>query len=206
MTVSDVTLDVGEQRFPGRLNEPDTPTGRGVLVIPGAGHGPFGDVFDRFAAAAAGAGHPVARFETWSSHEELDAKTDAALREEIDAGIEFLRSRDCATVALVAKSFGGRLALAHAPDGAERMVLWAPAVRFGEHEDEPSITAGTLADVDVPVRILQGDADHSVLVESAPHIAATLPNGELVELPGEDHSFQNDEALVVEETLSFLAE
>ena len=43
-----------------------------------------------------------------------------------------------------------------------------------------------------------------VSVENAAAIAEHLPNGELVELPGEDHSFRNDEERVLEMTLSFL--
>ena len=41
-------------------------------------------------------------------------------------------------------------------------------------------------------------------VENAAAIAEHLPDGELVELPGEDHSFSNDEGRVLEMTLSFL--
>ena len=41
-------------------------------------------------------------------------------------------------------------------------------------------------------------------VENAAAIAEHLPDGELVELPGEDHSSRNDEEQVLEMTLSFL--
>ena len=64
MRAEEVTLRVGGASYPGRVNAPDEPTDRGVLVVPGAGHGPFGDVFDRVAEAAAEQGRTVARFET----------------------------------------------------------------------------------------------------------------------------------------------
>ena len=41
-------------------------------------------------------------------------------------------------------------------------------------------------------------------VDNAAPIAEHLPDGELVELPGEDHSFRNDEERALEATLSFL--
>jgi hypothetical protein len=135
-----VTLESGGDSYPGRLNAPEGSTDSGVLVLPGGGHGPFGDVFDRVATTAGDAGHAVARFETWTGPDDLDAKTDADLAAEIDAGVDFLRSEGCSTITVVAKSFGGRLALEHAPD-VDRMVLWAPAVFFGEREDRPSIDA-----------------------------------------------------------------
>lgn len=204
MAVDDVTLDVHGDRYTGRLNTPDEPTGQGVMVIPGAGHGPFGDVFDRFAGAAADAGQTVTRFETWADRDDLEAKTEAAFAAEIEAGAEFLRSRDCSTVTVVAKSFGGRLALEHATGVADRMVLGAPAILFGEHDEAPSITASELAAIDVPVLVLQGDEDEIVPFERSANIAEHLPEGELVELPGEDHSFLNDQRRIVEETLAFL--
>ena len=111
----DVTLRVGGEEYPGRLDTPAEPTDRGILLVPGAGHGPFGDVFLRFARAAAGEGYAVARFETWLSPDDIDAKTDAEFRAELQAGVDFLRSRGCSTVTVVAKSFGGRLALEHTP-------------------------------------------------------------------------------------------
>ena len=204
MGTADATLDVDGASYSGRVNAPDEPTDRGVLIVPGAGHGPFGDVFDRFAEAAAEQGRTVARFETWESHEELRQKTDAEFEAELEGGVEFLRDRGCTSVAMVAKSFGGRLALTHLPDRVDRLVLWAPAVAFGESEDRPSITADTLSDVEIPVRILQGDEDNVVSVENAAAIAEHLPDGELVELPGEDHSFGNDKLQIVKATSSFL--
>ena len=153
---------------------------------------------------AAEQGRTVARFETWESHEELCRKTDAEFEAELEEGVEFLRERDCTSVAMVAKSFGGRLALTHLPGRVDQLVLWAPAVAFGESEERPSITADALSDVEVPVRILQGDEDDVVSVENAAAIAEHLPDGELVELPGENHSFRNDEERVLEMTLSFL--
>ena len=160
----DVTLEVGDSVYPGRLDVSDGPSDQGVLMIPGAGHGPFGDVFLRFGRAAAGAGYHVARFETWMTPDEVDAKTEADFRAEIEAGVEFLRSRGCETIAVVAKSFGGRLALSHLPEGVDRLVVWALAVlaegiedapeRLLESDLIPSVAESELAAVDVPVRVL----------------------------------------------------
>lgn len=204
MPSESVTLDVDGERYSGRLNEPDGPTDRGVLVLPGMGHGPFGDVFDRFAQAAE-AGHRVARFETWEGTEDLDEKSEADMERELAAAVEFLRERGCSTVSVVAKSFGGRLALTHLEtEHVDRLVLWAPAVFVGEHDDRPSITTEELADIGVPVRILQGDEDEGMSVENARALAEHLPEADVVVLPEVDHSFQTDQSRTVEETLAFL--
>lgn len=203
----DVTLGVGGASYPGRLNTPDGDAEHGILVIPGAGHGPFGDVFDRFAQTAATEGYAVARFETWQDTDDLDEKTPGDFAAETDAGIEFLRDAGCSTVHVVAKSFGGRLGLEHVPtldEGAvETMVLWAPAVVFDEHPEAPTISAAELEAIETPTRILQGDEDQ-IPVENAAALVEHVQDGELVELPGEDHSFLNDQERVIEETLAFL--
>jgi pimeloyl-ACP methyl ester carboxylesterase len=134
----------------------------------------------------------------------LRRKTDAEFEAELEGGVEFLRDRGCTSVAMVTKSFGGHLALTHLPDRVDQLMLWAPAVALGESEDRPSISAGALSDIEVPVRILQGDEDDVVSVENAAAIAEHLPDGELIELPGEDHSFGNDEPQIIEATSSFL--
>ncbi|MFB6207570.1 MAG: alpha/beta hydrolase [Haloglomus sp.] len=207
----DVTLMVDGDEYPGRLDTPAEPTGRGILVVPGAGHGPFGDVFLRFGRAAADEGYQVARFETWMSPDDIESKTDEAFRADLQAGVEFLRDRGCSTVAVVAKSFGGRLALEHTPDGIDRLVPWAPAVIVEGTEGVPeevtdalpTMSAAELRDVEVPIRVLQGDED-GIPLESAAALADAVPDGELVTLPGEDHSFLTDHERVIEETLAAL--
>ena len=206
MSADDVKLYVGTTTFPGQLITPEEASKTGILVLPGVEHGPFGDVFDRFAEAAADAGNAVARFELWQGSEDLTETTEDELHDGIVAGVEFLHARGYTTVVVVAKSFGARLVLADVPEGVDRMVLWAPAILFGEHEESRSITPSRLAEIDVPTRILQGDEDQVVSVENAAKLVEHLPRGELVELPGEDHSFRNDEARIVELTLEFLAD
>ena len=177
----DVTLEVGDSAYPGRLNTAEE-------------------------------GHHVARFETWMSPAELEGKTDEEFRAELAAGVDFLRSRGCSTVSVVAKSLGGRGALKHLPEGVDRLVLWAPAVLAADAEnvpDEareylPSVTPSEFG-VDVPTGILQGD-DDNISVDSAERIAEGLSQGEVVVLPDEDHSFLRDHERVIEETLSFLPE
>lgn len=213
MATREATLAVGDSTYPGRLTVPDGETDRGVLLVPGAGHGPFGDVFLRFARAAADAGHEVARFETWLSPADLDAKTDAEFAAELAAGVEFLRDRGCSTVTVVAKSAGGRITLDHLPAAVDRLVLWAPAVLAAGveevseelREQVPSVTEADLASLDLPVRLLLGEED-PMPVENAERLVEWLPEGELVVLPDEDHSFLRDHERVIAETLSFLPE
>jgi hypothetical protein len=44
MGAEDVTIEVGRNSYSGRLNAPNQTSERGIVVIPGAGHGPFENV------------------------------------------------------------------------------------------------------------------------------------------------------------------
>lgn len=186
-------------------------------MVPGAGHGPFGNIFDIAAYELAGDGKRVFRVETWESHEELEAKTLGGLHEEVDAAVDYLRSNGCSTVRVIAKSFGGGIALSHVPDAVDSLLLWAPAVDVGvdaaaANDPEEAIGEGEdlligieEIEVDVPVRILVGDEDRGVSVDDCQRIADAVDDGDVTVIPGENHSFNENRMAVVEQTLRYLS-
>lgn len=205
MCANDVTLEVGDESYFGRVNTPEEPTDRGVLLVPGAGHGPFGDIFLRISEQFAKTGYTAARFETWPFPDDLTKpEDDDEWDAEIAASVAYLKDQGCSDITVVAKSFGGRVTLQNVPDTVDRLILWAPAIKFGEEDEVPSITAAELDEIAIPVRILQGDEDEVMSVENAAKIAEALPQGELVELSGENHSLMTDHQRTIDETMAFL--
>lgn len=218
MTVEDVALSVGEKTVTGRLNRPGEDPDRGVLVLPGAGHGPYGDVFDDLAAAIADSGALCLRIRSWEDPEAIDGMTLGEVQEDVEAAVDRLHGEGCADVSLVAKSFGGAVALTHVPDAVDRLVLWAPAIRY---EDDPemdltgdlpfedveflAIGPGALGEIDAPTLILHGDEDN-IPLENSRDIAGALPRCDLDVIEGEDHSFLSvaDGARAVDRTIEFL--
>ncbi|WP_135821295.1 alpha/beta hydrolase [Halostella litorea] len=214
-------LEFGEETYEGRLNRPegDAESDVGVVMIPGAGHGPFGNIFDIVAYELAGTGRHVFRYESWEDTDELEAKAFGDLRAEVNAAVARLRDEGCSEIHLIAKSFGGGIALTHVPDAVDRLVLWAPAVelvegsvdhaddeRIGDTEDLP-IAVGTadLEAIDVPVRLLVGDEDRGVSPEECERIAGAVGDGNVTVLPGENHSFNENRRAIVAETFDALA-
>ncbi len=206
---------VGTETYEGRLNVPGEDTETGVVVLPGAGHGPFGDVFDVISYELAGDGKHVVRYDSWENHEQLAQKTFGELHDEINAAIDHLRSEGCRTFYLLAKSFGGGLALTHVPEAIERVVLWEPAIEItDEAESTPetkvptppdnlTITEDELGRIGVPVRILCGDEEAGVPVDVCEQIANALGQGEMTVIPGENHSFNSNRPAIVEATVEF---
>jgi pimeloyl-ACP methyl ester carboxylesterase len=212
--------------FEARLAVPDDPDGRGIAVMPGAGHGPWGDIFDLLAEEAASDGAYVLRFEGWPSADDLESKTLREFQSELVAALERLAAEGCSELAVVAKSFGGGVTLTDVPDAVDSAVLWAPATftlgdtdRLDDALDTPfeeliepseqrKFAPSRLADVDVPVLVIQGADDRPELVENARGVVDALPDADLVVREGEDHSFRGDdrEQAVVDETLAFLRE
>lgn len=190
-----------------------------MVVLPGAGHGPYGDIFDRFAEKAAEDGLLVLRFQSWEDHEELARKTLGDLHAEIDAAVAFLAERGCTQISVVGKSFGGGVALTHVPDAVARIVLWAPYLMVGDESNlsadqqmdlqlfTPEIDPPTLGGIETPVRILHGDEDH-IPFENSRKLVDGLRDAELVEIEGSDHSFlgpeEGVEGVTIEHTMEFL--
>lgn len=219
MTVRDIELEVGNRAYGGRLNVPGDPSGTGVLVLPGGGHGPYGGIFDRFSETAAQSGMHVLRYQSWSGPLEFQNKTYGMLHEEMDAAVRFLEAEGCDTVYVVGKSFGGGVALTHVPDAVDRMVLWSPAMRVAKGAsldevldvvlqdlEEPPLSPEALTEIDVPVGVVQGDEDDVQLMRYTEELVEGLPHGELIEVEGLDHSYSDREwgAEVTELTLEYL--
>jgi pimeloyl-ACP methyl ester carboxylesterase len=218
MPMEQLDFEVGGGTYEGRFVTP--PAGDAetcVVVVPGAGHGPFGDIFDITMYELANAGIASFRFETWTSSDELDAKTLADLQAELHAAVDFVEDHGYDRVSLLAKSFGARIAFADLPESVERVLGWAPAVVLADESrldaardqplgdvEGPVIAAADLADVDVPVTLLYGDEDH-FYPEHAEALAAALPDAELRVLPGENHSFNEGRRTVVAATIAALA-
>lgn len=224
MPTEEFDLSAHGDSYEARLTIPEAPDGRGVAMMPGAGHGPWGDIFDRFAEEAAADGCHVLRFEGWPTPAVFGEKTVSELHAELDAAVERLQAEGCTDLGVVGKSFGGGVTLTHVPASVDRVALWAPAfVTFGDEEtvsdsldvplkemkDAPErrqIAPSTLADLDAALLVVQGDEDEVRSVEHARNIVEAAPDAELLVREGEDHSFRGDdrEREVVAETLDFL--
>jgi pimeloyl-ACP methyl ester carboxylesterase len=219
MPFEQLDFQVDDATYEGRFVTP--PAGDAdtcVVVVPGAGHGPFGNIFDIAMYELANAGVASFRYESWTSGEELDAKTLAELQRELAAAVEFALDRGYDQVSLLVKSFGGRVAFTALPEDVERVLGWAPAVVFadesgldeqrdvplGDLEDGLDVAPADVAGVDVPVTLLYGDEDY-YYPEHAEALADALPDAELRVLPGENHSFNEGRRTVVAETVAALA-
>lgn len=218
MPLEGLDFEVADGTYEGRfVTPPDGDADRCVIVLPGAGHGPFGDIFDIAMYELASAGVASFRYESWETTEDIDAKTLDGLHDELDAAVALARDRGYDDLALLAKSFGGRVAFTHDLDAFSRVLGWAPAVALADESnldavhDTPmgefeslQIAASDLVAFDGPIRLLYGDDDHFHPEASEP-LAAALDAGLRI-LEGENHSFNAQRRTVVAETLAFLAD
>jgi predicted alpha/beta hydrolase len=220
----DTTLSAHGDEYEARLTVPENPDGRGVAMVPGAGHGPWGDIFDRFAETAAAEGIHVLRYDGWPSTDDLDGKTLNVLHAELDAALDRLRDEGCESLAVVAKSFGGGVTLTRVPDALDVAVFWAPATFYSgerdgvadafdvpmaeliEDEARRRFAPSRVADVDARVRVIVGTDDEALPTARARRLVDALPNADLVRRDGEDHSFRGEdrEAEIVDQTLAVL--
>lgn len=219
MGVDSITLSVDGQEYPAELALPAEDTTQAVLLIPGAIHGPYGDVFNHLAEALTDAGIALLRYQTWGEDEELDnldTKSENELLAEYKAAVGLLVDHGYDRVSVVGKSLGGRIALLDPVAEVDRLVLWAPAAFIDggdtiesldvpEDVSPPLINQARLADHDVPVDILQGDEDN-IPVGNAQELADELPDARAHVIEGADHSFVggDPEVKTIERTVALL--
>ncbi len=219
-----ITLMTDDAEYPGELTLPEADGDAAAVLLPGANHGPYGDVFDRLAEELTAAGVALLRFESWGDDEALPDLADKDPEDvlaEFDAAAALLHDRGYDDVGAVAKSFGGAMALRHCPAPVEELVLWAPAAFLADGDAAESVElpeaapddaelstveASQLADHDHPVTIVQGDEDFYT-VEGARELAAELPDATVEVLAGGDHSFVGGEPEreTVETTVALLS-
>lgn len=221
MSIEKIELSVDGSRHPGELLVPDDDGQNGILVLPGGGHGPYGDVFDKFADEAAENGFHFLRYESWRNHEELGHKTLTNIHREIDEAVGLLAERGCSRISIVGKSLGGAIALTHDHQNIGHVALWAPAIiasdkaNIAKREetmfeevlpaDNFRITSALLETIETPVRILHC-TDDRLPIENSRKLVDGLPNAELMEIEGGDHAF-NGEAVhtkTIQHTIEFL--
>jgi pimeloyl-ACP methyl ester carboxylesterase len=125
-------------------------------------------------------------------------------------------------ISVLGKSFGGQIALTY-PDNYnfEKMVLWAPAIGFGEVNAEKwrstllehaqiatdiSVDKAYLEKIDSEVKIIHGTEDEVIDVENSKRICEALPRCEFEEIEDAGHSLDSFGEKVVELTVEFLLE
>ena len=193
-------------------------SGRGLLIVPGISSGPFGSPFDEVADGFDGA---VVRVDAWEDAEELEEMTLADLHGLVQEGVGLLKDEGDDSVAVLGKSFGGQLVLTCPDVSFDCMVLWAPAVGFGEDNVEKwrstlldqasaatdiSIGEGRLNEIDAEVSIFHGAEDGVVSVDNSRKIADVLTDGSITEVEGTGHSFSGVEAWLAEKSLQEVRE
>lgn len=193
---------------------------KGLIVLPGISSGPFGTPFDAVVDYAQKEDYSVVRVSGWEDAEDLEDLTLADLHQLIDEAIKMLTNQGCEFIGVIGKSFGGQLALTY-PDNNrfEFMVLWAPAIGFGEDNVEkwrstPLGQASTATDIsldeeragkiDTRVKIIHGTDDEVVPYQNSADICETLPDCELSTIEGGDHSFTRSADRIVSETVALI--
>lgn len=220
MPAEEFEFGVAGESIPARIDAAGAGATQGLVCLPGAHHGPWEDVFDRLAAAAADRGQAMLRYESWPEDRDIAVRSLKQYHAEIDTAVERLRDHGCEEVTLLGKSFGGGIAATYLPGTVDRGVLWAPSVRVGAastiaelytvpfgQADGLELGPDHLSAVDIPVALFQGTADRTVPPECTQAIAEHLPDSEYIEIPDGDHSFVGDpfEPAVLDQTLSFAA-
>lgn len=203
------------------MSNEDEVIDKGLIVIPGISSNPYESPFEDVVEYAKDMDFSVARLDQWESSEDLEDMTLEDLHHLIERTVDALEEHGCNYIGVLGKSFGGQLALTY-PDNVsfEFMILWAPAVGVGSnnvdkwrstplgHADKPtdiSIDEESLGKITEKVKIIHGTSDEVVDISNSQRISQALPNGQLVEIEGEDHSLTSGKVISESESVLLLS-
>ena len=166
---------------------------RGLIIIPGISSGPFGSPFEEVVEELSD-DCSIVRINAWEGAEDLEKMELKDLHDLIDEACELLRNNGCESISVLGKSFGGQLALTYPENNKfEKMVLWAPAIDFGEDNVEKwrstllkhaqtatdiSVDKTYLEKIDSKAKIIHGTEDQAVDIENSRKICEALPRCE----------------------------
>ncbi len=193
-------------------------SGQGLLIIPGISSGPFGSPFDEVVEEVSDY-YSVVRIDAWEGAKDLEEMNLKDLHDLIGEACELLNSNGCESISVLGKSFGGQLALTYPENNNfKKMVLWAPAIGFGEDSVEKwrstkikhaktatdiSVDKTFLGKINSEVKIIHGTEDQVVDIENSRKICKALPECEFEKVENAGHSFEKFESVLVEESLIF---
>ena len=186
-----------------------------ALLIPGMREGATSNYYDRLEKSLAQEKITLIRKDYWTMPEELQHQTLQTLHQEINQTI-----KEKNVTILIAKSFGGMLALTLQNPTIKKMVLWAPVIGLGKdtiiiNRNKPLGSIETLHDIKIggsrlrqepPTLILQGDEDVNVREEHNYQLSLQMNQGHesYKIIPGTDHAFTGKMDEIIEATINFL--
>ena len=206
-----------------KLDEPSKKSKKLVILLPGlSGNALSDERYDSLSHSVIANGFGFLRFDLWKTVNELEKLSINDIHSFIDKSIEFGRDSGYGEFSFVGKSFGGSVLLTYGGQINGRVVLWAPAICFGDQSnlneskskllsefvslDEIKMNEADLRNLVCPVLIVHGTKDPIVSIENSRRISLSRDNISLTEINGADHSYKDPEhsRLVIRYTVEFL--
>lgn len=201
-------LKIASQNTDAVLDIPEEKSKKAILFIPGVSGKALGDEYNELAEIFIKKDYAFLRFQSWEDGGKgINKKTINSIHKELDLVIKYLKSLGVNNIYVIAKSFGGGMILTYKNPLIKKMVLWAPAIDIDKKENISGIQNKSLGeikkcldikldknylkDLNIPIRIIQGDKDKVVSIENSKKIINALNDAELIVIKRLAHSYEN---------------
>lgn len=193
-----------------------------VIFLPGVSGKVFeDDLYSKTVNELLNKGFSTVRFQVWKSSEELQKLNIEKISKVVRNSIKFAKSKGYKDIGGIGKSFGGGILLEKPIKEIKCLVLWAPAVNFGEKSNITKINKTELSKISGYMGIklnknniskiksktllIHGTNDERISFKNSENIAKNLPNGHIMIIKDADHSFKSTEARkkLINGTISF---
>ena len=175
-----------------------------VVFLPGMSGDPYGLRFTQYADSFTKSGIDFARFNSWTTPQELVKKTVDEIVEDTSVVISWLAKRGYQKIGLMGKSFGGGIALTIHDPRIFSIVALAPAFSIGKKSNFSKWFSKSLeklnkaADISLtssdvnskrPIGIIHGTADEVISITNSQKLASVIDNATLFPVQGANHSY-----------------
>lgn len=206
-----------------KLERPSVNSDKAVILLPGIhGHALDDYRYDSLGNYLTANGFYFLRIEFWNSNEERGEYRFSDFHKILDEACSFLKSFGCPKIGIVAKSFGGGIALSYKNPELKGIVVWAPAIGFSENSTfekdkdmrlfnfngvfDIKLNPNDLRKVTAPTLFIQGDEDKNVPMKNTELLQTNVLGSKLEIVEGANHQYDDPRMLrkVVDKTIEFL--
>lgn len=193
--------------------------GSAVIIIPGISGGVLTKpIYQKLAARLQKKRFVTVRCNLWKEPRDLNKLTVDSIYKFLDAVIAHVKQRNVTEINIIAKSFGGGIMLTYVNPLIKRLVLWAPAIGYGENSNFASArrqkleTFRNLSEIRInrgdltayPCLILHASDDTIAPVKTSQMIVNQRANTSLMLLEKGGHSFRACEKEVIKKSIAFI--
>ena len=203
-----------------KLDKPKAPSDKVVILLPGISGGATSSRYDLLSSSLTSIGFNFLRLDLWESEAALNNLCISEIHGSLGKAVNFMKEEGCTEISFIGMSFGGGVLLTYKNPSVNKMVLLAPAIKFGNESNFAEAKNGKISEfkhfmeikiskndvASCPILVFHGTKDDVVPIENSMEICRQLGNCKLERLEDAGHYYEEGEVAetIIKKIIIFL--